>query len=128
MRSTNPLSHEPRARRGRGARRVGLVGVAAVVALFASACQYDWLEFGGDGAHSGNAIFESTLTTANVSSLHRVWQATLPGTADGAPAFLTSVSTSSGAKSVAFVTTKAGDIVAVDAASGAQLWSKSFGP
>lgn len=113
--------------RGSLAHRSWLVAVVAIVVL-AAGCRVNWRQFGGGPAHGGNATGESTLTTANVAGLHLLWQATLPATADGAPAYLDAVTTPSGTKRVAFVTTRRGNIVAVDATTGAQLWSKAFGP
>ncbi len=112
----------------RGRRALPILAGAAALVLVASACQYNWIQFGGNAAHSGNNTAETTLTLANVATLHRVWQANLPASADGAPAYLGGVTTPGGTKDVTFVTTRRGDIVAIDAATGAQLWTKAFGP
>jgi hypothetical protein len=112
------------------ARRVRLASMAVIVAvaLVASACEYNWLQFGGTAVHSGNDGAESTITLANAPTLHRVWQATLPIFADGAPVVLRNVTTASGSADMVFVTTRGGGIVALDAGTGAQLWAKTFGP
>jgi outer membrane protein assembly factor BamB len=89
---------------------------------------YDWLQFGGDVAHSRNNTKETTLGAANVSMLSRVFQATLPATADGAPVILTGVTTSTGLRDLLFVTTKAAHIVALDAHTGATIWTHQYGP
>ena len=47
-----------------------------------------------------------------------------PAAADGAPVALSAVVTPGGTKDLLFSTTKAGHIVAIDAATGAQVWSK----
>jgi len=83
----------------------------------------DWPEFNGDGRHNGNNQQETIINSGNVSTLHVLYHVTLPSVADGAPAFLTGVMTSSGLKDVLFLTTKAGHILALDAATGATLWS-----
>ena len=83
---------------------------------------YDWLQFNGDPQHSGDNRQESNLTASNVASLGQVFQATLPAVADGAPAYLRNVSTSTGIHDMLFLTTKAGDILALDAHSGNQIW------
>ena len=70
----------------------------------------------------------SDLTAANVAQVTQRWQATLPHFADGTPAVAFGVSTPSGAHDLVFVTTKAGDLVALDLHTGAQLWSITFGP
>lgn len=90
--------------------------------------RYDWLQFNGDAQHSGNNTAETTLGAGNVANLTRLFQATLPSVADGAPVYLASVSTASGSRDLLFVTSKAGHIVALDAQTGATVWSKQFGP
>jgi hypothetical protein len=92
------------------------------------ACRYDWTQFGGGPAHSSNDVAEKSVSLANAPTLHRLWQATLPGTADGAPVYLDGVATPTGFKNLAFVTTRRGDTVAVDTATGVQAWTKAFGP
>ena len=82
----------------------------------------DWLQFNYDPQHSGDNIAENLLSNRNVASLTRSFQVTLPGVADGAPVYLTGVKTPSGTRDLLFLTTKAGDIIALDAHTGAQVW------
>ena len=105
-------THRPRS----AARWAGLLALPLLLA----GC--NWLQFGGGPGHQGNTTLESTLTTANVSGLHQIHQTTLPSTADGAPAYVEGVSTAAGKKNLLFVTTRAGDLVAVDAATGSIVW------
>jgi outer membrane protein assembly factor BamB len=88
-----------------------------------AALAYDWLEFNGSGQHSGNNTQEVRITAGNVNSLQRLFQVALPDIADGAPAYLSNVGTSGGLRDLLFVTTKSGHIVALDARTGAQVWS-----
>ena len=90
------------------------------------ATAYDWLQFNGDPAHSGNNTFEAAIDRSNVASLVLKFQVSLPAVADGAPVLLQSVSTASGVHDLLFVTTKAGHIVAFDAQTGAQVWSRQY--
>ncbi|MCL4394213.1 MAG: PQQ-binding-like beta-propeller repeat protein [Chloroflexi bacterium] len=90
--------------------------------------EYDWLQFGMDPGHSANNTLETWIGFSTVSQLHRLFQVSLPSIADGAPAFLVGVSTSSGTKDLVFVTTKAGHIIALDAHTGAQVWIHQYGP
>lgn len=83
---------------------------------------YDWLQFNGDAQHSGNNTQEQTLTANNVSHLQRAFRVELPSVADGAPVSLHAVNTAHGLADLLFVTTKAGDILALDAHSGAIVW------
>lgn len=47
---------------------------------------YDWRQFNGDPAHSGNNTAETAITRANVTTLALAFQIALPDVADGAPA------------------------------------------
>jgi outer membrane protein assembly factor BamB len=126
-----------------GTRRVGLaLGLAAAAGLilrlgaggrlsvglaFASpAATYDWLQFDFDAQHSGNDTQETAITAANAGSLHRLFQVSLPAVADGAPVYLRNVATANGARDVLFVTTKAGHIAALDAQTGASIWTQQY--
>jgi Putative Ig domain/PQQ-like domain len=108
-----------------------LAGTALTVAMFfavvAPAAAYDWLQFNGDPAHSGNNTAETLLTAANVSQLTQKYQITLPSTVDGVPVFLQGVSTPGGVKDLLFVTTMAGHVFALDASSGATVWTHQYG-
>jgi len=100
--------------------------LAAVAAGPAPA--YDWRQFNGDDAHSGNNTAEHILAAGNVASLNQKFQVALPGTADGAPVFLEAVTTPSGTRDLLFAATTNGWIVALDAATGATVWSHQYGP
>jgi PQQ-like domain len=84
----------------------------------------DWQQFGYDARHSGVAALETTLTPGNVGSLHLLYSAPLPGTVDDAPVFLSGVTTPQGVRDLLFVTTTDGQLVALDAAAGATVWSR----
>jgi outer membrane protein assembly factor BamB len=84
---------------------------------------YDWPQFGFDAAHSGNNAVETTVSRGNVASLAQVFSVHLPEIADGAPILAAAVQTPSGAKDLLFVTTKAGRLMALDARTGATVWS-----
>jgi outer membrane protein assembly factor BamB len=84
----------------------------------------DWQQFGYDARHSGVALLEPTLSPANVGTLHLLYQARLPGIVDSPPVFLAGVSTPTGVHDLLFLTTTDGRLVAVDAATGAAVWSR----
>ncbi len=123
---------------GLGKRVAAIAAVAAVVltagGLVASqpltvrASGYDWLQFDGNAQHSGNNTMETMITPANVGTLTRLFQVTLPAVADGPPAYLSGVATANGTQDLLFLTTKDGQILARDAHTGAQLWSHQYGP
>lgn len=84
----------------------------------------DWLQFNLNGQHTGTNQQETTIDRANVSNLHVRYHVTLPSVADGAPAFLEGVSTALGVKDLLFLTTRGGHLLALDAATGATIWSQ----
>lgn len=83
-----------------------------------------WTAFDGGGQRSGINTAESTITTDNVGQLTRLWQQKLPATADGAPVELPNVMTTDGVKTLLFVTTTTGSLLAIDAANGDLVWRK----
>ena len=85
--------------------------------------KYNWLQFGGDSRHGSNNTLETKITAQNVHGLTQLFKIALPETIEGAPVVLTNVTTSSGLHDVAFMTTRSGLILAIDAYSGATLWS-----
>lgn len=85
---------------------------------------YDWLQFDGDASHTGVNALEKQLSPANVSRLHLLFQVSLPAAADGAPAYLSGVATSGGFRDLLFVTTRTGGTAALDASTGALVWSQ----
>jgi outer membrane protein assembly factor BamB len=92
-----------------------------------AAASYDWPQFNGDARHSGNNTSETILSPANVGQLQQIFQVTLPAVADGAPVVLASVSTGGGVKDLLFVNTKQGRLIALDARTGAMVWSVQHG-
>ena len=102
--------------------RVLAVVVAASVAAPAAAA--DWLQFGFDASHSGVNPAETALTAANVSQLTLLYSTTLSGKPEGAPVLLENVVTPAGTKDVLYLTFNDGTLIALDAATGALLWSQ----
>jgi hypothetical protein len=102
-----------------------LLAVAAPDAR--AATLYDWPQFNGNARHNGLNTSEAALSSTNVAQLQQLFQVTLPAVADGAPAVLTSVSTAGGVKDLLFVNTKQGNLIALDAHSGATVWSFQHG-
>ena len=84
----------------------------------------DWLQFGFDASHTGTNPAEKLLTAANVQYMSLLYSIPLPGIAEGAPVALGNVSTAQGIKDVLFLTLNDGTLIALDAATGAQLWSR----
>jgi len=93
-------------------------------AVSAPAAATDWLQFGFDASHSGVNAEETALTPASVAQLTLRYSTVLPGLAEGAPVLLANVATPAGTADVLYVTINDGTLVALDAASGAVLWSR----
>ena len=89
-----------------------------------AAVSHDWVRFGFDAARSGVNPGEAALTPETVGRLHRLWQVRLPGVADSSPILLHGLALPDGStRDVLYVTTRDGRLLAVDAASGAIIWS-----
>jgi outer membrane protein assembly factor BamB len=71
----------------------------------------------------GRRIPRSVINDQNVSRLQIMWQVPLPEATDGSPVFVGSVDTSKGIRDLLIVTTVAGRVVAIDANSGAPVWT-----
>ena len=102
--------------------RAGVFVMAVAAAAPASAT--DWLQFGFDASHSGVNPEETALTRSNVAQLKLLYSTTLPGKAEGAPVLLSQVATPAGTKDVLYLTLNTGTLIALDAATGALLWSQ----
>jgi hypothetical protein len=87
---------------------------------------YDWLQFCGDSQHSCVNDRETTLTAANVQGLKKLFSVPLTNATDGQPAYLASVTTPMGVKDMLYVLTSLGKLVAMDAYTGATVWSKTY--
>jgi len=89
-----------------------------------------WPGFDVDAARSGVNPDEQTLTSATVRGLHRLWSVTLPAVADSTPVLMTNLRLPDGTqRDVLYLTTKPGSLVALDAATGAELWvANTHGP
>ena len=92
-------------------------------ACSSSAVAYDWRQFDFDARHSGNNTLESIVAASNVASLKTLFAVQLPEVADGAPAAAAGIGTASGTRDLLFVTTKGGRVVALDARTGATVWT-----
>lgn len=117
--------------RGSGARALvvcALGGVVAIAPTMAASTSYDWPQFNGHSAHSGANNAETAITTANVGTLQRAFQVALPAVVDAAPAMLAGVGTPNGPHDLLYVTATDGHVSALDAHTGAPIWSQQYGP
>jgi outer membrane protein assembly factor BamB len=84
----------------------------------------DWLRFGFDPARSEVNPESSPITPSTVNNLHRLWHTELPGVADSSPILLHALSFSDKTRDALYVTTRDGQLIALDAADGTILWSR----
>lgn len=84
-----------------------------------------WPAFDGGGSRSGVNASEKIITSGNVGHLTRLWQHALPAVVDSSPVELPGVKTPAGVKTLLFVTTLTGSLLALDANSGQQVWRKN---
>jgi outer membrane protein assembly factor BamB len=88
---------------------------------------YDWLQFCGDSQHSCINTLETTLNAGNVQGLKKLFSVPLTNASDGQPVFLSGVAGPMGVRDMLYVLTSQGKIVAMDAYTGATVWSKTYG-
>src|SRR5258708_5517816 len=83
-----------------------------------------WLTFGYDAASTEINAREAAITVATVGHLHRGWTVTLPDLADERPILVRQLAWPDGSlRDVLYLTTDKGTLLALDAATGAQLWA-----
>src|SRR5258708_2505210 len=86
----------------------------------------DWTRFGFDASGTRNNASETHIKATNVAGLHLAWRSQLPDIADSTPAFLSALTFPDGTvRNVLYLTTKSGSLVALDADSGARLWTRT---
>ena len=103
---------------------VGLLVACCVPVTSARAA--DWLQWGYDAAHSGNNTDEHSIDAGNVAQLVLLplYPVTLAANVDSAPVYRSNVSTPGGVKNLLFVLSESGRLMAIDAATGTEVWFK----
>jgi outer membrane protein assembly factor BamB len=115
---------------------MGLGVFAALVCLAAAGCGGaeqpgraaatklggDWTRFGYDAARHNAGPARTGITAANVRSL-REQRVVLDGTVDASPIYLRNVTVRGSRRDAFFVTTSYGRTIAINAATGAILWT-----
>jgi chitodextrinase len=84
----------------------------------------NWTQFSFDEEKTGTNPNETTLTPANVGGLKQIFTFKASALVDGAPVALSNVSTPSGVRNLLFISEFNGKIDAIDADTGALVWSK----
>jgi outer membrane protein assembly factor BamB len=101
---------------------------AAVSATAAAAAKYDWLQFGFTEDKRANDTAETAISTSTVSRLHPLFRTALADAPDGAPVYLSNVTTAGGVRDLVFAQGEHGHLMAFDARTGASVWTDFFGP
>jgi hypothetical protein len=83
---------------------------------------HDWVRFGWDAGRSSVSTAPTGITASNVASMVRQ-QVTIPGTVDASVIYLSDIKVGGAAHDVFFLTTAYGKTVAVNANTGAILWT-----
>jgi hypothetical protein len=94
----------------------------ATLSLSTAALAADWMQFGYDAAHTGSNMAETTITHANVAQLETLYGVDLPASVDSAPVYLSNVETPLGMKNLLFALSENGRLMAIDAATGSEVW------
>ncbi len=94
----------------------------------------DWLTWQGDPERTGWARAEASLSTDNVSRLGLLWRAQLDAVPNRMNSYATltdplaveNVPTKQGPKKLVFVASGENNVYAIDAATGATVWTRQF--
>ena len=92
-----------------------------------SAAYTDWSTFGDTLSRSSYNPSETTLAPSNVASLHLVWSANLGAAVDAEPVVATNVRINGTPLTVLYVGAESGVFYAINADTGATIWSKQLG-
>ncbi len=92
-----------------------------------AAARVDWPTFAFDLARSGYNPFETTLGPGNVGSLTLRWSFNTGGELVAQPVYAAGVTVGAQKLDLVIVGTEAGDVIAVNAATGTQVWRRNIG-
>ena len=90
--------------------------------------QGDWLMVDHDNVRSGNATDETTISTSNVTNLKLRWSTVVDGSVTTQPLYVHSVVIGGQTRDITMVGTAGNSLFALDANTGAVIWSRNFGP
>ncbi|MFL5781615.1 MAG: PQQ-binding-like beta-propeller repeat protein [Thermoleophilaceae bacterium] len=104
---------------------LALAGLGALTAAMpAQAARHDWTRFGYDAARSSFSKSTAGIGAAGIAHLKRQ-DVTVPGTVDASPIYLHAVAVKGKKRDVFVATTSYGRTFALDARTGARLWTFS---
>jgi outer membrane protein assembly factor BamB len=88
----------------------------------------DWPTFGMNAQRTGSNSVETVLTPSNVPSLRMHWATDLGGPMTTQPTLAAGVSINGVPTDIVYAATLNGDMFALNAATGAQIWKKHVNP
>jgi hypothetical protein len=107
------------------AERARLLPIAVALASATAAHAADWMQFGYDPAHTGFNTAETRIGPANVAGLTERYSVDMAAEVDSAPVYLSNVATANGTKNLLFALSKNGRLMAIDAATGSEVWHQT---
>ena len=123
-------------RRGGWAVIAALVVVASIVGSHPSsaalatalpASKVDWPTYGDSVMRTGQSTAETVLSPTTVGSITQKWTYTMSAVVNTSPVEATGVATAIGAQDLVFVGDEHGKFVALNAQTGALVWSRTLG-
>lgn len=108
--------------------RLALLVVVAVLAVAAPASGSAWTTFGHDPERTGFDPGETLLDAGAAARLRETWSVPVGAIVNAQPSYAPAVTLPDGRRlDIVLVATEAGRLLAVDAASGATVWSRELG-
>jgi len=105
---------------------IAVLTLAIIGPQFAPAAT-DWPTFGFDVQRTGENPFESTITPSTVGGLHQLWNFDLGAVTIMQPVLATGVVVNGAKFDLVYMGAEHGDLYAIDAVSGAQVWHRNLG-
>ena len=103
----------------------GLAGGPSPVAHAATAA--DWLTFGDSLQRDGENTAETVISTANAHNLHQIWSHSLGANVDNSPVEAAGVTVGTGTQNLVLTGSEHGFFAALNAQTGATVWTRSLG-
>jgi len=89
-----------------------------------TATPYDWSTYGFGPQRSSYDPLETTLGVDNAASLHQLWSFDLGAVTITQPVIASGVTVNGSPTDLVYAGTEHGDLVAVDAATGTEVWRR----
>ena len=116
--------------RSRIAATIGIAVLAVTLVLPASAtteARVDWLRYGFDQQRTGYNPAETTLGTGNVGGLRLLWSASFDSIVETSPVLAAGVAVNGSPRDLLYAGDEHGNFSAIDANTGAVVWSRNLG-